>query len=604
METRENYHARPVNPNGNNQYIILGREKEIAYSVENMQRAVEYINDSVQNSRYRDKIIKPTHYYIKFKPSTEEHLRILDEIDRDSANIVLFNYPLHYEIIQHGRFLQGSTLDDIKYAELYTTVPVDYQFPDVPYEIISEVYKPAADEGDLEIAALVLTGNADDLDIEYNGEPLSRDNLRDFLNECAHRPSICPSYEPYGSFKVYDTESSSYVGVMNTKIAIGRGIWWRYVYTDRSGWFTAGRRYRCAVFVHAKWRSPIATIRRSLNELVGIGVSDFLMVLSNSDNGKTYLTGTSNGHMWPKATVHNALVKYNDHMEPRGVRGVTNANVWVLNGGKTQGATMMMKRYAWAATYNTILANWLTAYFLLPFNWVFNLMNVMERHLYPDMILLYNSCDREDTKQIEQLVFHESGHFSHALQAGSRYWGKVINTYMDNIVSLGGDSYGDGDDPDLAGGRLIALVEGWATFCEYAVLKGYYTSFTSWDCPDNPPHEIDITPYMEGFNMYTVPMTATGRRDNKDWFLSGLIWDCIDDSKKEPDTRLFNGQTGLSIRPIIDNLRLSRISGYYAPVYDRLTDAVRNGYDLKKALTGAYPHLSYQINELFYSYGY
>ncbi len=606
VETHENYQARPVNPNGNNQYIILGREKEIPYSVENMQRAVDYINDSVQNSKYTKKVIRPTHYYVKFIPATEEHLQILDEMDKDTT-IVLFNYPLHYEIIQQGRFLQGRTPEEIKYAELYTTVPNYYQFPDVPYEIIEELYEPAEDEGDLEVAALVLTGNEEDLDIIYNGEPLSMTNLSAFLNDPQAQQRLWRRYEPYGYFKVYDTEISGYVGVMNTRLVIGRWFWWQNVYTDRTGKFTAGRRYRGRVTVRAKWRTSIATLRRSFNELIGIGVSDYLMRINRSNNGRWYLTGTSNGHLWPKATVHNALVKYNDYMEPRGVSGVYHANVWVLNGRESQGTALMMKRYTWTTSSGLLLGmleNWLTLYFAIPLASVTHILNALVSHLYPDMILQYDSCDRKDTKQIEQLVFHESGHFSHAVQTGSQYWGEVVYFYTDNIVSLGGDSYGDGDDPDLASGRLIALVEGWATFCEYAVLRGYYTSYTRLDCPNNSYNEIDIIPYMEGFNMYTVPMTANPMYDNESWFLSGLIWDIIDDSPKEPGTKLKNGQTNSDIRNIIDNLSLSRISGTYAPVYDRLNGSVHNGYDLKKALTGVYPHLTYQINELFYSYGY
>ncbi len=588
--------------------MILGREKQIPYTVENMQRAVEYINSHVQNSKYTKKVIKPTHYYIKFIPTTEEHLQILDEMDKDTS-IVLFNYPLHYEILQPGSFLQGQSPEEIKYAELYTTVPVHYQFPGVPYEIIEELYEPAEDEGDLEVTAFVLTGNEQDLDIIYNGAPLSINNLSDFLNDPPAQQRLLRRYEPYGYFKVYDTEISTYVGVMNTRLVIGRWFWWRNVYTDRSGRFTAGRRYRGRVTVRAKWRSSTATLRRSVNEMMGIGVSDYLMRINRSNNGRWYLTETSNGHLWPKATVHNAIIKYNDHMEPRGVNGVYDANVWIWNGRETQGATLMMKRYTWTTSSGILLGmleNWLTIYFALPLASVTPLLNVMASHLYPDMILQYNSCDRKDTKQIEQLVFHESGHFSHALKAGSRYWGEVVHTYTNNIISLNGDSYGDGNDPDLAGGQLIALVEGWATFCEYAVLRGYYTSFTSWDCSNNSQNEEYIVPYMEGFDMYTVPMTtiAVDRDDNDSWFLSGLIWDIIDDSPKEPGTKLKNGQTNYDIRSIIDNLSLSRISGSYAPVYDRLTGAVRNGYDLKKALTGAYPHLTYQINELFYSYGY
>ncbi len=569
-------------------YVILGKQKEIAYSAKNMQRTVNYINKNIASSKYIGRQIKPTHYYIKFLPNNEEHLKILDRMDKEDK-IVLSSYPLDYEIVQQGSFLKEDDNEKVKYTALYTTVTKDYNFPNVPYEILEEVYKPNDNEGDLEIAALVLNGEEKVLGIKYKTKQLGKDNLLEFLKNSS-KGSKGWRYRPHGYFKVWDTDKSRYVGVMSTKISIGRGLWWQYTYTNSSGHFTSPKRYIGGVVIKAKWRSVSATIRRTKSEIIGIGVSDYLMGIRKSSNGKTFNTVLSDPHKWFKATVQNSIIKYNNYMQPRGVSGIYGANIWVIDATSTLGggATVMMNRYTWSTTYSAILAGWLPNLVSVTFP-LTGVLNALVGHLYPDIVYAISS---KNTKGIDQLVFHESGHFSHALKARGIFWGNLVRRELDNILSCHGDSYCRGINPSYSAGRQIALAEGWATFTEYATMNNYYSKDIN---------DIPITPLMENFTMRTVPANINYK--NNGWFLTGLFWDIVD-NHSDSNSWLYFRDTGIRIRKINDHLNLGSFSSDFRPIYNRLTGSIYSGSSLKTSLRNANPSSTNKINELFFGYGF
>ncbi len=581
---------------GGELYVILGEQNEIAYSVENMQEAVKYINNNKTNSSYLNRTIQASHRYIKFVPSTEAHLALLENIDLTNEEIVLSSYPLNYEIIQEGSFLEKDSPNAVKFAPLYTTVPINFSFPNVPYEILEDVYQPTDLETDLEITALVLNGEADELEVDVDGEPISAENLDEFINlpniEMQQKGS---KFTPHGYFKVWHTDVEDYVSVKYEKISIGRGIWWHYVNTDGNGHFVSNKSYRGTVSIRAKWRSDVGSIRRHWNEVIGIGVSDYLMQIKKSNNGRWYLTLLSDEHKWYKATTHNALVKYNAYMEAKGVTGVHGANVWALSGENDRGATTMMNKYTWSTTYNAILSSYLQWFAVDAFP-VVTVINALYSSLYPDIFFKFSEGD---TKSIDQLVFHEAGHFSHAVKAGGGYWGTVVDRELDNILNHG-DPYDHGTVPNLWSGQLIALIEGWATFTEYATMRGYYPT-------DKDGNNINSN--MEIFNMYTVPMSLQDD-ENDSWFLTGLIWDIFDNQSGEVNSRLLNGQTGLPVQnntngQIVDNLYLGVNDTWFGSVYNRLDNSVHTGFELKTALINATSSShTVAINELFQSYGY
>ncbi len=555
-----------------------------------MQQAVNFINQNTTRTRYRGRVITPTHYYVKFTPQNEDDLLKLDSLDKRD-DLVLFNFPLDYEIIEEGNYLERSDAREIKYSPVYTTIPVNFSLPPgLSYEILAEVYKPTPGEWDLEVAAYVLSGNSADLDISYHGEPLNIDNLAGFLNE-SYNNRMNLGYRPYGWFKVYDTETADYVGVKYTKIAIGNAIFWRYTYTDDNGYFESPVNFVVPVRIRAKWRSSLGVIRRSANELLGIGVSDFLMKEKKNNNGRIYFTEHCDKHKWPKATVNNALVKYNSFISSVHVPfGVRRANIWVINAKNSpSGATPMFHLYTPHLTFFEAMILYYFGYSAIL--WM-DIVNELISYLYPDLIFMIVPCENT-TKEIDQLVFHEAGHFSHAIKAGNNFWNQFVASETSNMLHHGGDPYSDGDDPTPAKGRLIALCEGWATFTEHAVMYHYYTT-------DYNGYNIYVA--IDTFDMYVVPDSHTRPYDS--WFLTGLIWDVMDNHSKGEGDLINNNVYPSTSDPIIDSLYLGDISTDFSPVYNCLTPAIRDGYRLRKCLNSHFLTYSSQINQLFDSYGY
>lgn len=573
-------------------YIILGNERKIAYSVENMQTAVDFINARVPDSKFQNLRIRQTHVYLKFLPSSENHLVILQEIGANDS-IVLFSFPLHYEVIKHGSFLREDEQAKVKYAPLYATIPVGYNLPDVPYVVIERVHKPTDDESDIEVVALVMTGNEDALDITINGKSISMDNLLEYLLLTENQKSSW--YYPKGKIVVWDTSKGEYVPIVNTSVLIGRLLWYYWVDVDHLGEFSDGNRYRWSVNVRANWNNGLFMIRKHWNELIGISTSDYLMELKSNNNNRTYLTKHIDDHLWYKATVSNALNKYNQNMIFKGVHGVSGsnasnfANIWVLAGNSFMGSTPMAKQYPWSVSYNVCFTSWLT--WLSPVGIsITTITNLLASHLYPDITLSVN--DR-DTKRIDQLTFHEAGHFSHAKKVNSgEFWSVFVRRELDNILEYNGDPYYDGTKPSLWSGQLIALCEGWATFTEHLNMRDYYgTNYGGYN----------VNTYIENFRMRTIPSSIYA--DNNSWFLTGLIWDILD-NQSETNSTLINGQTSAVINNIVDNLSLGSLQADLSPVYNNLTSTTNNANDLKTKLLSNYPSSTNQINQLFRSYGY
>jgi hypothetical protein len=91
-----------------------------------------------------------------------------------------------------------------------------------------------------------------------------------------------------------------------------------------------------------------------------------------------------------------------------------------------------------------------------------------------------NSNSINSTIRIHQVVFHESGHFSHAKKGNALYWEKnaaaiISNSIATTIISLqGGDSYRDSSQPSYQAADRISVVEGWGNFTEYKVTSEIY----------------------------------------------------------------------------------------------------------------------------------
>ena len=113
--------------------IVLGKRLENPYSTENMQAAYS----SLYSTRSSRDVVSTTHLYVRFLPENEADFRLLE-----SRGLVLFDYPLDYEIAVEGSYYHDPDIPEDMPTWLYTAVPVDYVFPDVEYEILEECYIP------------------------------------------------------------------------------------------------------------------------------------------------------------------------------------------------------------------------------------------------------------------------------------------------------------------------------------------------------------------------------------------------------------------------------------------------------------------------------
>lgn len=569
----------PETRSGNFGEIVLGNNMGIPFSLSNMRDAAQFIDE---NSELGLTTIVPTHYYVKFMPVTNEHLIILDSLGDTYA---LYNYPIEYVIVQEGdhmaRSSSVSTSTYNKFDPIYASIPINDILPDVPYNIVDTLCDPNEDDNDLMITSYVLTGNASELGILYNGEIFTENSLKEYLLlPNATRASV--KYLPNGHLKVYDTEKEDFVPVKNTSLKLVRfGIPY-IVKTDEYGYFEFDKKIIGKIDVKASWKNGDYTIRKSWNEMIGIATSDYICEINKNNTGNDIeIDNTVKPNLWYKATVSNALQKYNEHMESCGVTGVhDNANVWVVIMERgVGGAAPLAKKYAWSVTYNVIFSDYMS--FLLPITYPkVTVLNLLFRDLYPDLVFTITDGEFR-TDDICRNVFHEAAHFSHGLKAGNVFWGNFVQDEVANIiVSLGDNPYGDGTYPSIVSGKRIALAEGWAYFCESKCMVEYYGDSGE-----------------ENFNMQTIPS-----QNMFAWHLTGLFWD-IFDANFDTNSYTINGQNGDTLCRIIDYLQIGNMNNL-APVYNKLIGDVNNGIDLKNRLLLSYPSKGSQINQLFLKYLY
>ena len=636
--------------------IILGKRLNNPYSVSSMQSAFNYYNQNVGDSPFVEKVVKATHNYIKILPTTEEHLIALDDLDKsdDETSPILHDYPLNYEIIEEGDYYIYPKDENDLYYPVYTVIPVDYQLPsNLPYEIIEPLYYPKDEEFDVETVSLVFADWQEDLKAQFGTEIYEKDLPRllklwkDFdegnLTEEEFEAKGFFSglwdslfgrrYRPNGHVNVENTDTNNYDPLQKAKISIGRSFWWKYTYTNDNGYFSAPKKYRGKVRIRAKWRGYTATIRKTWNEILGFWVSDHLMTIKRSNNPKTknisytephdgiFGVDLHGGHLWFKGTTHNGLRKYIDYCNLNGInKTISYANVWSFARGGSS-SNPMLYRYPQLPAMATIAGVGQSNFWhVMTQNISGNSISLVPWWLRPDQIYQglrnkkINNTGNSNTVRIHQLVFHESGHYSHARKAGSWFWANVFATELSNTINEDGP-YADGSQPSFQAGARIGLAEGWGTFTEFKITNFYYgksyinsingTGFYPAFAFNN---NQSIDRFMENFNVYDRPMSFN-RFDDRSWFLHGIMWDLLDDRNEiysfgTPISKRRTGD-GILINGIIDNINIGTINNFdLSPIFNALESNVDNQCDLLNRLRSNHPNLISELNQLFLSYGY
>lgn len=230
--------------------IQLGKKLENPYTVENMRKAYQNLsgNSKLKSANINESEIDVTHLYVRFLPKTDEEYAIL----LNDTTLQLFDYPLDYEIEEGGTYYHDPELPDSGYTWKYCAVEKDYDFPNLEYEIIEELFLPESMEDetilkssdtwsfwdDLEIEALKITGNLDETESS---------NLKSTMGRKKWKPS--------GTIRMFDDSPG-----VNRLVAL-RGVkaraysWFttKEDLTDNNGYFYINHNFKGHVNYSIKW---------------------------------------------------------------------------------------------------------------------------------------------------------------------------------------------------------------------------------------------------------------------------------------------------------------------------------------------------------------
>lgn len=602
--------------------IYIGEKLDNPYSLSNMQQAFNQYNTLNKSSSFSAKVaIQATHKYIRINPSDENHLLLLSNLDGAAdGTIVLHDFPLNHEITNEGDYYVNPVNESDLYHPVYTVIPVNYLMPrNLPYTVLDQLYQPTEEEYEVETLSLNSAG--------WENEEGCRNSevvcpVSEMVPpEAPEGPQVKPiegqvearlfgrRYRPSGYVRVQNTDNYSWEPLRQAKISIGRGIWWRYTHTDNNGHFVSPKKYRGKVRIRAKWRSNIATIRKSWNEMLGIQVSDHMMTITRGSNGRTKNIYFGDDRLWYKGTVHNGLVKYNDFAAANGINKlISGANVWVWKNGDGSAATPMFNRHRHLSSISSVAGIGQSQVWDVVINSVAAfVINLLPQRLQPDMLFTglkdkNRTYGRVSTDEIEQVVFHESAHYSHSAQAGAWNWAKLVASEVANSIAHG-DPYVDGSEPSYTAAKQISLAEGWANLVEVKAMlnkNGRFRDGFNW------LNSSTTSSRMNNFDMYTVPMSLN-RSEFDSWFMHGIMWDIVD-SQTDTVSRLKVGTSGSPVSNsfsgyIKDMLLISNSNELY-PIFSLLKSSVYTACDFGDDLVNAHPVHGPKIEELFHSYGY
>ena len=289
--------------------IVLGEEINDPYRIENMQQAF----DNLYGKELKVEL-SPTHKYIRLLPKNDEEWDLLKE---DTA-IVLFDYPLNYEVQEGGTSFHDASLPDTAITWQYTVVPIDYKLPNIQQELLYEVYIPEEDSElksasfsayDIEEKAYQITGN-----YETNGTTELK----------------ASRWSPSGIITVDDDKKGD-VPVWGASVHTRWCTNVRTCLTDAKGIFSEGHKFLYKVNYSIKWERSDFDIRSG----------DYGQAWYNGpkQKGAWNLRITKGSASWLYAHIHRAAEVYYYHHSDYGIQAPSarlNSEQKLHIGGKTK----------------------------------------------------------------------------------------------------------------------------------------------------------------------------------------------------------------------------------------------------------------------------
>lgn len=417
--------------------IVLGNRLENPYKTENITKAIA----SLYPTKAGRVEVEPTDLYVRFLPEDENQCNILK-----NRGVHLLDHPLDYDILVEGDWYHDPEVPEGDVTWQYAVVPSDFDFPDIPYQIIHKCFiaendKTTKSDGidweAVERQAYILTGNED----------------RWVSSSVTKAAKIAPS----GRITIIDGKANGgkAFGVAGVRISCNSFVKFAHTYTDRDGYyqmpaeFSSNLRYRL-VFENEKGFS--------------IGFNLILVPASVSTLGKSgpegvsmTVTSESEEKLFRRCVVNNAAYDYITRCKPDDM-GITappkDLRIWLFHALKASSAVMIH--------HGTILSAELLDKFLGDYS-------SLIRYFAPDVTIGVKNLDTYSSIYSE--VCHELSHASHFSKVGVDYWNKYIRYIVKSYLATGGMTYGDGVSEDAG---YCEIGECWAYYLESMMYKERY----------------------------------------------------------------------------------------------------------------------------------
>lgn len=428
--------------------VVLGKEIPNPYSLTYMRQALKELSEKSLSKAASDYQIEANFLHVRFLPKDDAEFETL----LSDTTIELFDRPMLREIEQDGDFYHDPSLPEDAITWQYTTVPIDYQFPKVKYEVLDSCFVP--EDMDEELRISKRTSGFDPLELtpiafklaglEYEKEGLSKKRA-----------------VPSGQFRVWDNCDHKWTGIRGIKVRVYNGIRWDHTHTDANGSYRMSKHYateRVRYFIKFKTSDDII-----INNLM------FDIDAAEMDLGANSKEGYSEdfdprSKVWIWATVNNAVHIFKNELCPHfnitapKIKLHIFASRWSLNGwtGSTPMSRHMKVELAGFAEFCVRCLG-------------LKVCKPVLNKLAPDM-MVFNSCS---TRGVYSTVFHEMGHVCHYEKVGKKYWQEYVKFVVQHF------GYGVKSQHDSG---YVGVGEMWGYFFgNYACDTYYFGSAKNWN---------------------------------------------------------------------------------------------------------------------------
>lgn len=277
--------------------IVLGEKLPNPYSLSVMQKAADELTD--ESTLKSAQLLQATHYYLRFAPRDTAEIDLLEA----DTTIFFYTYPMDYEIAQEGDTYTDPNQPEGVLKYMYCAVDVNHKLPNVPYEVLDELYI-------LEETNVVAEPTEDDEeDFEEGNKSVHNDYWETLEMKAKELVGAEVSYNkskwrPQGDVYYHDTSINKDIPLEGVPVRCRKSLFVTHqCCTNANGHFSFDR-LRGRVDYYIRWRRDNFKIR----EHSGVNVAE-TNLKRNTKSSVTY-TVTNGTRAWECASIFRAAHFY------------------------------------------------------------------------------------------------------------------------------------------------------------------------------------------------------------------------------------------------------------------------------------------------------